>query len=771
MGAGITDTDRTPQGSQEVLTEPALALVAHLHRKFEPTRRALLAARAERHRRIAAGEQPTFLEESRGLREADWQVAATPADLLCRWCEITGPCDRKMMINALNSGAKVFMADLEDSLSPSWANIVGGQLNLQDAVRRTIELTTPEKRYQLNDPKDGPLATLLVRPRGWHLTEKHVLVDGEPVAGGVFDFALYMFHNAAETLARGSGPYFYLPKLESHREARLWNEIINEAQDFLGLARGTVRATVLIETILAAFEMEEILYELRDHAAGLNAGRWDYIFSAIKKFAFRDDLALPDRGQITMTVPFMRAYTELLVRTCHRRGAHAIGGMSAFIPSRRDAEVNRVALAHVREDKEREARDGFDGSWVAHPDLVPIPLEVFAAASAGQPHQKHRLRAEVNVRPEQMVDLRVPGGTLTEAGVRLNVSVGLQYLNSWLNGNGAAAIFNLMEDAATAEISRAQLWQWVHKGARLSADGTPVSAELYARVRDEELDKLGGRAAGKYALAAELLDQLVLADRFEEFLTLRAYDRLCAAPRPPTHAAPDPGRVAHRRRRAGRRGHGRGGGPLCPLRLLPGHLPDLFGARRRDGLAARAHRIDERSARGDARARTGAAPHRSVPRLFRLRNLLPLRGGLRRAAAAIPRAGRAAPGRQRPPPAPGAVAGAHVALAPAFFPAPGSGGAGFVAWSPAQLAAGAGAAARGASAAPRTSSGGARALAAPAGAGGGAARQRDVVPRLRAAGARARLVRGRTLRAGPQRRLDHRGARGGLLRGARAPRR
>ncbi len=520
--SSIEVLDLSPEGSDRVLTPDALEFVAHLHRTFEPRRRELLAARAERAKRIAGGENPSFLEETQSIRESDWQVADAPADLDCRWAEITGPCDRKMMINALNSGAKVFMADLEDSLSPTWANVIQGQINLADAVRRTLEFENPDgRKYELEDE----IATLLVRPRGWHLLERHVTVDGDAVSGGILDFGLYFFHNARETLERGSGPYFYLPKLESHLEARLWNDIFTEAQARLGVAHGSIRATVLIETILAAFEMEEILYELRDHSSGLNAGRWDYIFSAIKKFAFRDDLTLPDRGQITMTVPFMRAYTELLVRSCHKRRAHAIGGMAAFIPSRRDEEVNRVAMGKVREDKEREAADGFDGSWVAHPDLVPIALEVFEKACHGAPNQKQRLREDVSISAGQLIDLTVPGGELTEEGLRNNVSVGLLYLDSWLNGNGAAAIYNLMEDAATAEISRSQLWQWVHKGGKLP-DGTPVDADYYLKVRDEELEALGGRATRRLGDAADLLDGLVLPEKFDEFLTLRAYDRL-----------------------------------------------------------------------------------------------------------------------------------------------------------------------------------------------------------------------------------------------------
>ncbi|MDW8059630.1 MAG: malate synthase A [Thermomicrobium sp.] len=504
----------------EILTEPALDLVAALHREFNPRRLELLARRAERQRALDAGQLPDFLPETAHIRESEWRVAPAPPDLEDRRVEITGPVDRKMMINALNSGARVFMADFEDALSPTWANVVQGQINLRDAVRRTISFESPDGRvYRLAEKT----ATLVVRPRGWHLVERHVLVDGEPISASLFDFGLYFFHNAHELLARGSGPYFYLPKLESHLEARLWNDVFNFAQDRLGIPRGTIRATVLIETILAAFEMDEILWELRDHAAGLNAGRWDYIFSIIKKFRRHREFLLPDRAQVTMTVPFMRAYTELLVRTCHRRGAHAIGGMAAFIPSRRDPQVNEVALAKVREDKEREANDGFDGTWVAHPDLVPVAMEVFDRVLSEKPHQKDRLREDVRVTARDLLDVRVPGGRITEGGLRNNVSVALQYLDNWLRGQGAAAIFNLMEDTATAEISRAQLWQWRFHGAELD-DGRPVTAELYERIRDEEVAKLGGPGVGRLGEAREILDRLVLSDEFIEFLTFIAYN-------------------------------------------------------------------------------------------------------------------------------------------------------------------------------------------------------------------------------------------------------
>ncbi|HVR29729.1 MAG TPA: malate synthase A [Thermoanaerobaculia bacterium] len=511
-----------PSSYRDVLTPEALDFVADLHRRFDPERRRLLAARSERQQRLDAGEAPDFLAETREVREAEWRVALAPADLDDRRCEITGPVERKMMINALNSGARVFMADFEDSLSPTWDNALAGQQNLSDAIRRTITFENPDgRRYELQEKT----ATLLVRPRGWHLIEKHLHVDGSPTSGSLFDFGLYFFHNAEELLTRGTGPYFYLPKLESHLEARLWNNVFNHAQDRLGIARGSIRATVLIETILAVFEMEEILYELKDHMAGLNAGRWDYIFSIIRRFGARD-FVLPDRVQVTMTVPFMRAYTELLVRTCHRRGAHAIGGMAAFIPSRRDAEVNRVAIQKVREDKEREAGDGFDGTWVAHPDLVPVATEVFDAKLGARKHQKDRLREDVAVRASQLHDFTVPGGTVTEAGVRNNISVAIQYLSAWLQGSGAVAIFNLMEDAATAEISRSQLWQWVKRGARLADGGGTVTADLYRRIRDQELEKLGGAGAERYGDAVGILDELVLSDTVEEFLTLRTYEML-----------------------------------------------------------------------------------------------------------------------------------------------------------------------------------------------------------------------------------------------------
>ena len=509
-------------GEEMILSDAAIAFVADLHRQFNPTRIALLAAREERQAEILAGSDLGFLKETKAVREGDWSVAPAGPALDDRRVEITGPCDRKMVINALNSGAKVFMADMEDANAPTWRNVVEGQQNLYDAARRTISLDQEDGRhYELGDTP----ATLLLRPRGWHLLERHVLVDGEPISASLFDFGIYFFHNARALIEIGAGPYFYLPKMESHREARLWNDVFNAAQDAIGLERGTIRATVLIETLPAAFEMEEILYELRDHAAGLNAGRWDYIFSAIKTFRERPDKLLPDRAQVTMTVPFMRSYSQLLVRTCHKRGAHAIGGMAAFIPSRRDENVNEVAFTRVREDKERESGDGFDGTWVAHPGLVPITREIFDRALGDRPNQKDKLREDVQVEGPELTDFQVSGGTITEAGVRTNVSVALQYVNAWLNGTGAAAIYNLMEDAATAEISRAQIWQWIRHGAR-TEDGQPVTRERYIQIRDQELTDLGGPATSRYRESAEILDGLILTDDFPTFLTLSAYGYL-----------------------------------------------------------------------------------------------------------------------------------------------------------------------------------------------------------------------------------------------------
>jgi malate synthase len=514
--------------STEVLTPEALAFVARLQREFGGRRLELLVKRDERQARLDAGEVPQFLAETKAVRELEWQVAKAPKDLQDRRVEITGPTDRKMLINALNSGARVFMADFEDSNSPTWANHVGGQVNLIDAIERRIDFTSPEgKEYRLNDK----VATLLVRPRGWHLEEKHLELDGKPVSGSLFDFGLYFFHNAKRLLGKGSGPYFYLPKMESHLEARLWNDVFNFAQDDLGIPRGTIRATVLIETILAAFEMEEILYELRDHSSGLNAGRWDYIFSIIKKFRNRPDFVLPDRVQVTMTVPFMRAYTELLVKTCHRRGAHAMGGMAAFIPSRKDPEVNRVALAKVKDDKDREAGDGFDGTWVAHPDLVLTATEAFDRVLGDRPNQLDRQRPDVSVTAAQLIDVRVPNGTVTENGLRMNVSVGIQYIESWLRGVGAAAINNLMEDVATAEISRSQVWQWIRHSARL-ADGPSVSEDLVRDIADGEMSEIRQRLGedgwkkSRFGDARKVFEEVALAKSFPAFLTLSAQRHL-----------------------------------------------------------------------------------------------------------------------------------------------------------------------------------------------------------------------------------------------------
>src|SRR3990172_4348685 len=504
-GAAIT-------GLADVLTPEALEFVTKLHREFNPTREALLKRRADRQGQLDSGSQPEFLPETEAVRRGEWRVAPAPADLENRRVEITGPVERKMMINALNSGAKVFMADFEDALSPTWSNIIPGRINLMDAVRRAISFTSPEgKEYRLKDET----ATLLVRPRGWGLQEKDVWVDGQPISASLFDFGLYFFHNAHELIKRGAGPYFYLAKLESHLEARLWNDVFNFAHDALGLPRGTIRATALIETILAAFEMEEILYELRDHASGLNAGRWDYIFSVIKKFRERADCLLPDRAQVTMTVPFMRAYTELLVRTCHKRGAHAIGGMAAFIPSRRHPEVNEVALARVRDDKLRESGDGFDGTWVAHPDLVPTAAQVFDGVLGDRPNQLDRLREDVSVEAAQLLEVSATPGEITEEGVRANVSVGIRYLASWLSGVGAAAIDNLMEDAATAEISRSQIWQWVNHGRVARGDVERAIADVVGELPSQPVVEE----------ARMLFEQVALGEEFTEFLTLPAYER------------------------------------------------------------------------------------------------------------------------------------------------------------------------------------------------------------------------------------------------------
>jgi len=505
-----------------ILTRPAVEFVNELAARFGGEVERLLERRERRQAELDAGALPGFLDETRGVRAADWKVAGIPADLLDRRVEITGPTDRKMIINALNSGAKVFMADCEDSLCPSWFNVVHGQVNLRDAVRRTIDFESPEgKKYRLNERT----AVLLVRPRGWHLYEKHWLLGGRPVPGAFVDFGLYLFHNAAELRRRGTGPYFYLPKLESHLEARLWSEVFGFAEQRFGLERGTIKATVLIETILAAFEMDEILWELRDYIVGLNCGRWDYIFSFIKKFSHRPDFVLPDRAQVTMTTHFLRSYSLLVIKTCHRRGAFAMGGMAAQIPIKGDPAANDAAIAKVRADKEREAGDGHDGTWVAHPGLVPVAMEVFDRLMP-TPNNLQRLREDVAVTASDL--LAVPAGDITEAGLRNNVDVSIRYMAAWLGGNGCVPIHNLMEDAATAEISRAQLWQWVHHRSVL-ADGRPVTLALVREITREELgkirDEVGAEAfaAGHFEHAARLVDELTAKDRFETFLTLTAY--------------------------------------------------------------------------------------------------------------------------------------------------------------------------------------------------------------------------------------------------------
>jgi malate synthase len=512
----------------EILSDEAVAFVGELNRRFRGRRNELLAARKARREQIAAGGSLDFRPETADIRAAEWSAPEAPADLRDRRVEITGPTERKMTINAMNSGAKVWLADLEDANTPHWSNVVDGQQNLYDAIRRTITLDTGQKKYQLGD---GPYPTIVMRPRGWHLDERHLPVDGEPAVGALVDFGLYFFHNAKELLARGSGPYFYLPKMESYKEAALWNDVFDFAQDTLGIPRGTIRATVLIETIPAAFEMEEILHALRPHISGLNAGRWDYLFSIIKYFRDNPTMVLPDRAAVTMTAPFMRAYTELLVSTCHRRGAFAMGGMAAFIPSRRDPQVNEVALAKVREDKEREAGDGFDGSWVAHPDLVPVCQEIFDRVLGDRPNQLGKQRPEVQVSAADLLNVKDTGGAVTEEGLRNDVSVGLQYLEAWLRGNGAVAINNLMEDAATAEISRSQVWQWIHNRVRLP-DGTEITAELVGRIEDEELVAIRAAigdevwASSRFDDARKLFERVALADDFADFLTTAAYDSI-----------------------------------------------------------------------------------------------------------------------------------------------------------------------------------------------------------------------------------------------------
>ncbi|MBT1185709.1 malate synthase A [Streptomyces sp. CJ_13] len=530
----IVDAEPLPR-QDEVLTEAALAFVTELQRRFGPRRAELLARRSERRAEIARTSHLDFLPDTAQVREGEWKVAPAPAALLDRRVEITGPTDRKMTINALNSGAKVWLADFEDASAPTWENVVLGQLNLIDAYERRIDFTDARtsKAYALK-PADR-LATVVMRPRGWHLEERHLLIDGSPASGSLVDFGLYFFHNARRLIDLGKGPYFYLPKTESHLEARLWNEIFVFAQDYVGIPQGTVRATVLIETITAAYEMEEILYELRDHASGLNAGRWDYLFSIVKNFRDGGEkFVLPDRNAVTMTAPFMRAYTELLVRTCHKRGAHAIGGMAAFIPSRKDAEVNKVAFEKVKADKDREAGDGFDGSWVAHPDLVPIAMASFDAVLGEKPNQKDRLREDVSVAPGDLIAIDSLDAKPTYEGLCNAVQVGIRYIEAWLRGLGAVAIFGLMEDAATAEISRSQIWQWINAGVVFEHDGEQVraTAELTRAIAAEDLAAIRAEAgeeafaAGKWQQAHDLLLKVSLDADYADFLTLPAYDQL-----------------------------------------------------------------------------------------------------------------------------------------------------------------------------------------------------------------------------------------------------
>ncbi len=527
LPAGVGIRGEMAPGFDEILTPDALAFVAKLQGAFGARREECLARRQERQAALDRGETLNFLPDTKHIRDGDWTCAPIPADLRDRRVEITGPTDRKMVINALNSGAKMFMADFEDANSPTWSNMIEGQLNLRDAVRRTITFTSPEgKEYKLKNE----VAALLVRPRGWHLLEKHVLVDGVPMSGSLFDFGLFFFHNARELIARGSGPYFYLPKMESHLEARIWNDAFKLAQDELGIPQGTIRATVLIETIPAAFEMDEILYELRDHSAGLNCGRWDYIFSCIKRFRNKRDFLLADRALITMTTHFMRSYSLLCIKTCHRRNIFAMGGMAAQIPVKGDATANEEAFAKVRADKEREARDGHDGTWVAHPGMVQLALDAFNAAMP-QPNQIDRKRNDVNVTAKDLLEFG-PSEPITEAGLRQNISVGVQYLEAWLRGNGAVPLFNLMEDAATAEISRAQVWQWIRHPRGVLIDGRKVTEQLFRSVLDEELSKIQTQAgeqrfaAGKFNVARELFDKITTDNEFAEFLTLPGYEKL-----------------------------------------------------------------------------------------------------------------------------------------------------------------------------------------------------------------------------------------------------
>ncbi|MBU8864880.1 malate synthase A [Paenarthrobacter aromaticivorans] len=522
---GITLTAQPISRQNEVLTPDALEFVGKLHRAVADRRQELMQARHARRNQISSGQDPRFLPETEAIRnDPSWRVAPPAPGLEDRRVEITGPVDKKMTINALNSGAKVWLADMEDSSTPTWRNVIQGQLNLTDALERRIDFTSPEgKEYKLKPA--GDLPTIVVRPRGWHLPEKHMLIDGKPIAGGIVDFGLFFFHNARRLLAQGKGPYFYLPKIENHLEARLWNDIFVLAQDLLGIPQGTIRATVLIETITAAFEMEEILYELRDHASGLNAGRWDYIFSLIKNFRTRGPrFVLPDRGQVTMTQPFMRAYTEQLVRACHRRGAMAIGGMAAAVPNRKDEAANTASFEKVRADKTREANDGFDGSWVAHPDLVPVCREVFDSVLGDRPNQLDRSREDVTPDDRALIDIASTEGTITEEGVRLNIEVGIRYIESWLRGNGAVAIHNLMEDAATAEISRSQLWQWIHSHA-ITDHGEIISREWVQDMLDEEYARLERFDGDRFADARAIFEEVTLAEEFPTFLTIPAYAR------------------------------------------------------------------------------------------------------------------------------------------------------------------------------------------------------------------------------------------------------
>ena len=509
---------------EEILTTEALSFVAKLHRQFEARRRELLAARVVRQAELDAGKLPDFLPETAAIRAGDWKIAPLPQDLLDRRVEITGPVDRKMMINALNSGAKSFMADFEDSNCPSWENQISGQINVRDAYRKTISFANPDgKQYKLNDT----IATLILRPRGWHLMEKHVTVDGEIVSGALFDFALSFFHNIAYLQTVGSATYYYLPKMEGHLEARLWNDVFVFAQNELGIPQGTIKATVLIETILAAFEMDEILYELREHSSGLNAGRWDYIFSCIKKFKQNRDFCLANRAQITMTVPFMRAYALLLLKTCHQRNAPAIGGMAALIPIKNDPVANEKALGGVKADKDRDATDGYDGGWVAHPGLVPIANEAFSRVLGDAPNQIAKQRPDVNVTAADLLNFQ-PEAPITEAGLSMNINVGIQYLGSWISGNGCVPIHNLMEDAATAEISRSQIWQWIRSPKGVLEDGRKVTVELFRELQAAEVAKLkaeyGNRWTKQYEDAASMFDHLTTSDDFVEFLTLPGYD-------------------------------------------------------------------------------------------------------------------------------------------------------------------------------------------------------------------------------------------------------